>query len=165
MPRFHVNVDGEEYDVDLAEGSPPAISGFDQPTTVQTGGSHLYSVMLGTQSYTVLAARSNGSFEVLCNGRYHQVAVDTERGRLLLKYASAGADKSRRAEIHAPMPAMVVKVEVSVGDEVVEGQGLVILEAMKMENEIKSHQAGKVKSILVEKGKAVEKGELLLLLE
>jgi biotin carboxyl carrier protein len=60
---------------------------------------------------------------------------------------------------------MVVKVEVSVGDEVVEGQGLVILEAMKMENEIKSHQAGKVKSVLVEKGKAVEKGELLLLLE
>jgi biotin carboxyl carrier protein len=165
MPRFHVKVDGEEYDVDLAEGSPPSISGLGQPATVQTVGDHLYSVMIGNQSFTVLAARSNGSFEVLCGGMYHQVAVDTERGRLLRKYATAGGDKSRHAEIHAPMPAMVVKVEVAVGDEVVEGQGLVILEAMKMENEIKSHQAGKVKSVLVEKGKAVEKGELLILLE
>ena len=63
------------------------------------------------------------------------------------------------------MPALVVKVEVSVGEEVKEGQGLLILEAMKMENEIKCHQAGKVKEILVSKGKPVEKGELLMRLE
>jgi len=58
-----------------------------------------------------------------------------------------------------------VKVEVAVGDAVTEGQGLVVLEAMKMENVLKAHQSGTVKSILAVKGKAVEKGELLLLLE
>jgi biotin carboxyl carrier protein len=63
------------------------------------------------------------------------------------------------------MPALVVRVEVKVSDEVKVGQGLVILEAMKMENEIKSHQSGRVKEIYVAKGKPVEKGELLLLLE
>lgn len=63
------------------------------------------------------------------------------------------------------MPALVVKIEVSVGDEIVSGQGLIILEAMKMENEIKSHSAGVIKEIYVTHGKPVERGELLFLLE
>jgi biotin carboxyl carrier protein len=63
------------------------------------------------------------------------------------------------------MPALVVRVEVKAGDEVREGQGLLVLEAMKMENEIRSPQAGKVREVFVSNGKAVEKGELLLLLE
>jgi len=63
------------------------------------------------------------------------------------------------------MPALVSSVPVSVGDVVTVGQGLVILEAMKMENEIKAHRNGVVGKILVSKGKSVEKGELLVHLE
>jgi biotin carboxyl carrier protein len=63
------------------------------------------------------------------------------------------------------MPALVVRIEVKVGDEVKEGKGLVILEAMKMENELRAHQSGRVKQIFVEEGKPVEKGQLLLLME
>jgi biotin carboxyl carrier protein len=56
-------------------------------------------------------------------------------------------------------------VEVQVGDDVHPGTGLLILEAMKMENEIRAHQSAKVKQIFVANGKTVEKGELLMLLE
>jgi biotin carboxyl carrier protein len=63
------------------------------------------------------------------------------------------------------MPALIVKVEVSVGDEVVHGQGLLVLEAMKMENELKAMHSGRVKEIHVRQGKPVEKGELLMILE
>jgi biotin carboxyl carrier protein len=63
------------------------------------------------------------------------------------------------------MPAMVIKLEVSVGEEVRAGQPLVVLEAMKMENDILAPAAGRVKAIYVSAGKAVEKGELLLLFE
>ena len=67
--------------------------------------------------------------------------------------------------MHAPMPAMVVKLEVNVVDEVRAGQPLIVLEAMKMENELVAAAAGRVKAIYVAPGKAVEKGELLLLFE
>ncbi len=70
-----------------------------------------------------------------------------------------------KSEIKAPMPALVVRVEVEIGQKVKPGQGLLILEAMKMENEIKAHSAGIIKEIYATKGKPVEKGELLMLLE
>jgi biotin carboxyl carrier protein len=63
------------------------------------------------------------------------------------------------------MPAMVVRLEVNVGDEVRAGQPLIVLEAMKMENELLASGAGRVKAVYATAGKAVEKGELLLLLE
>jgi pyruvate carboxylase subunit B len=63
------------------------------------------------------------------------------------------------------MPAMVSSVMVRPGDVVSAGQGLVILEAMKMENEIKAQSDGIVEKVLVEKGKSVEKGELMVVLE
>jgi pyruvate carboxylase subunit B len=63
------------------------------------------------------------------------------------------------------MPALVVRVEVRAGDSVSKGAGLVVLEAMKMENELRAPQDGVVKKVLVEKGMKVEKGELLLVLD
>jgi biotin carboxyl carrier protein len=165
MADFHVTVDGNEYQVAITPGNQPVLAGLNQSAQIQAVGEHLFSVILGSRSFTVLACRTNGGFEVLCDGRYHHVQVDTERGRLLKKYSTGRGGKARHTEIHAPMPAMVIRVEVAPGDEVKEGQGLVILEAMKMENEIKAQHSGRVKAVRVEKGKAVEKGELLIEME
>ncbi len=68
-------------------------------------------------------------------------------------------------EIKAPMPGLVLDIEVSPGDEVVQGDALLVMEAMKMENVIKSSGEGKVKAVFVEKGKAVDKGEVLIEME
>jgi biotin carboxyl carrier protein len=64
--------------------------------------------------------------------------------------------------VRAPMPGLIVRVEVEAGQLIRVGQGLVVLEAMKMENEIKALSAGKVADVHVTPGKAVEKGELLI---
>ena len=63
------------------------------------------------------------------------------------------------------MPGLIVRVNVQVGDEVEAGQGVVVMEAMKMENELRATAAGRVKSIEVVPGAAVEKGTLLVVLE
>ena len=64
--------------------------------------------------------------------------------------------------LRAPMPGLVVKVEVGEGDEVTPGQGLVIVEAMKMENELKAEAPGRIGRILVAEGEAVDKDQILL---
>jgi pyruvate carboxylase subunit B len=65
----------------------------------------------------------------------------------------------------APMPGLVVRVNVKAGDTVEAGQGLIVMEAMKMENELRVQAAGRVKTVLVTPGSVVEKGALLIELE
>ncbi|MBI4551164.1 MAG: biotin/lipoyl-binding protein [Candidatus Latescibacteria bacterium] len=67
--------------------------------------------------------------------------------------------------ITAPMPGRVLAVEVAVGDAVTAGQGVVIIEAMKMENELRAHADGRVKEVRVQPGDAVNKGDVLVVLE
>jgi len=67
--------------------------------------------------------------------------------------------------VQSPMPGKVVKVLVTVGDEVKAGQGVVVVEAMKMENELKSPKDGKVKAVSAKEGQAVEAGQSLVTLE
>ena len=116
------------------------------------------------------------------NGKHHRVAavaqgcevhlqidgfmvnatVDGERERLLKRYTSGETASGGSREVRAPMPSLVVAVEVVPGQGVKPGQGLIVLEAMKMENEVKANREGTVKSIHVKPGNSVEKGELLL---
>jgi biotin carboxyl carrier protein len=78
---------------------------------------------------------------------------------------AAPPPKSGPSAVQSPMPGKVVKVLVAVGDEVKSGQGVVVVEAMKMENELKSPKDGKVKAVAVKEGQAVEAGQSLVTLE
>jgi biotin carboxyl carrier protein len=158
-------MDGKEYEVLIAPDGVIGVVGFAGEITVQVVNDTIDSVLINSISTQVIARRNGGEYQVLLKHNQIDAQVETERDRLLRKYATSAGAANRRFEVHAPMPALVVRVEVRVGDEIKNGQSLIILEAMKMENEIKSHQAGKVKEIYVTKGKAVEKGELLILLE
>ncbi|HEY2744162.1 MAG TPA: biotin/lipoyl-containing protein, partial [Polyangia bacterium] len=73
--------------------------------------------------------------------------------------------KAAASSIQSPMPGKIVKVLVAVGDEVKSGQGVVVVEAMKMENELKSPKDGKVKAVAVKEGQPVEAGQTLVTLE
>lgn len=95
-------------------------------------------------------------------GKEYTVTIDNERSALLKAFLKTHQPNSGVTAILAPMPGLIVKVEVEVGQEVKAGQGLIVLEAMKMENEIKALQPGKIKDIHVAAKKAVEKGETLI---
>jgi len=123
------------------------------------------SLLVNGKSYRVAFCRNGSVVNLIVDGQLMEVIVESERDALLKRYGGSSSTKGSKEKVFAPMPALVVKVEVNVGDLITAGQGLIILEAMKMENEIKSPQAGKVKSILVKKGNTVEKGTLLLELE
>ena len=124
-----------------------------------------YSIVLHGRSYLFRLKRSVDRYDVVIDGMPVTVTVDNERTRLLRQYTTAAVQSSAATLVVAPMPALVVRVLTAAGDPVVQGQGLLVLEAMKMENEIKAPRAGVVRQIHVPAGKAVEKGENLVTLE
>ena len=95
-------------------------------------------------------------------GRGYSVTLENDRSILLKSLLKNIVRPSAVTVISAPMPGLIVKVEVQVGQAVRQGQGLLILEAMKMENEIRAGRGGTIQAIHVESRKPVEKGEPLI---
>ena len=130
-------------------------------------GSPVRMVKLGTHVYRVVAEKrqGRGRYTLWVDGyRFETEALD-ERTRSIRDLSAATAGPTGPAPIIAPMPGLIVRVNVSVGDRVEAGQGLVVMEAMKMENELRAIAAGTVRSVEVSPGTAVEKGALLVALE
>ena len=106
---------------------------------------------------------SGGSCRVQIGGFDFDATILDEREELLRRYAPEKQARTGVAgEIKAPMPGLVVKVEVAPGDRVRRGQGVMVIEAMKMENEIAAPMDGTVELIKVKPGQPVEKGEALM---
>jgi len=104
----------------------------------------------------------NRNYTVLVNGNEYEVNIARPLNQLIKEMGfEVGAGKQVNA-IKAPMPGLILSIHVEVGQEVQENETLLILEAMKMENNFASPRAGIIKSIMVEKGQAVDKGQLLI---
>lgn len=123
-------------------------------------------VKIGVEVHRVVAQKRHGRGKYLLwvdGYRFEAEALD-ERTRLIRDISTASAAPAGPAPIVAPMPGMIVRVNVKVGDTVEAGQGLVVMEAMKMENELRATSPGTVRSVEVAPGTAVEKGALLIAL-
>ena len=107
----------------------------------------------------------DGSWRLVDRGGVREIAIEDERSRHFRSLIVNSKAASVGGVLKAPMPGLVVRIEVAVGDQVAVGAGLVVLEAMKMENELKAPAAGTVRAIRVAAGEAVEKGQPLLELE
>ena len=142
-----VRIEGAFVDADL---SPPA------------GPSR--SLTIGTSSHRLVVRRGEGGgrWDLHLGGLRFEVRVGEEGARS--SGGSAGPSSTMRAgaPLRAPMPGLVVRVDVQVGDDVVTGQGLVVVEAMKMENELRAETDGRVASVEVSAGDAVEKDDMLV---
>jgi biotin carboxyl carrier protein len=162
---YYVTINNKEYPVTIGHDGVVKVFEKSMESDYQRIDGHTFSVLVDGQSYVVVAQKEEDGYQILLNGRQLFAGIESERTRLLKQFESQASTGTKKLEVKAPMPALVVKVEVAVGDDVTPGQGLVVLEAMKMENEIKAHSSGKVREIFVAKGTPVEKGQLLLLLE
>ncbi|HET7788646.1 MAG TPA: acetyl-CoA carboxylase biotin carboxyl carrier protein subunit [Myxococcales bacterium] len=119
------------------------------------------SLIVGTRSYRCdIEPRKDGQLHVRVNQSVVPLEMLDER-KLRLRRASGKFTLEGPQRIDAPMPGKVVRVLVKLGDEVQEGQGLLVVEAMKMENELKSPKAGKVTELHAVEGAAVESGAKL----
>jgi biotin carboxyl carrier protein len=124
-------------------------------------------VTLGNEVHRVVVRRGaqRGAYTLWLDGHRFEVEALDERARAIRELSGNAAAATGPAPLVAPMPGLIVRVNVAVGDLVQAGQGLVVMEAMKMENELRASVSATVKAVHARVGSAVEKGALLLELE
>jgi len=154
---FKVQVN-KNFDFDLSEQN---IQNLDAVTLNNKN----YHALYQSKSYHAEVAEkdfNNKTYTVVINNNEYVVSIANQLDQLIKEMGfEVGKTKVVNA-IKAPMPGLILEINVSVGQEVQEGDNLLILEAMKMENSFDSPRSGVIKSITVEKGQAVEKGQLLI---
>jgi len=155
------------------------------PVDIEDLGDGRYAIRIGGRTHTVDArALEHGAVSLLVDGRSYDVELDesgdevqvlvdfelltvdvADERAVSLRAGAAGFSVTGRVLVTAPMPGKVVRVLVAPGAQVTEGQGLVVVEAMKMENELKSPKAGTVVEVFAKEGSAVEANAKLLTVE
>jgi pyruvate carboxylase subunit B len=132
-------------------------------------GTPVHMVTIGNEVHRVLVRRERdrgkGAYSLWVGGYRLDVEALDERSKVIRELSGDRDKETGPAPIIAPMPGLIVRVNANVGDEVHAGRGLVVMEAMKMENELRATSAGRVKAILAQPGTAVEKGAKLVELE
>ncbi len=164
--RYFVTIAGQTLEVDLS-GATPLVDGAPlEAELVTLPGTAVRHLLAGGRSLTLLAkpGERRGLWHLALGAeRFTADAVD-ERTRALREMTGT-AELEAEKIVTAPMPGLVLKVEVELGQQVKAGQGVVIVEAMKMENELKAPADGVVARIEVQAGQTVEKGATLIVLE
>ncbi|HEY2990190.1 MAG TPA: biotin/lipoyl-containing protein [Candidatus Binatia bacterium] len=144
---YRVGVDGSEF---LVDGKKTGLTN--------------YSLIVDNRSFEVDVDTSEDEYRVLVDGRSYRIHLLDER-RMRVGGLQAGIEVQGRQHVSVPMPGKVIAVLVSEGDKVERGQGLVIVEAMKMENEVRCPINGEVKKVRVKTGDALEAGAILVVVE
>lgn len=154
---FKVNVNNTfDFDIDTT-----ALSDVDM---IKNSASH-YHLLRNNKSYEVVIGKEdfiNKSYEVKIDKNTYNIEISNHLDQLIKELGFEIGSAKQIDKIMAPMPGLILEMNVNAGDEVKENDQLLILEAMKMENIISSPRAGIIKSVSVKNGDAVDKNQLLI---
>jgi biotin carboxyl carrier protein len=163
--KYQVCIEEHTFDVNIDQDGIITVDG--EPVAFDFGevdGMGLYSLLVNNESFEALVEQSADVYKVLMRGYMYDVHVLDERSRILQRRSSLMAPDTGEVSVRAPMPGLIVEVPVEVGQEVEAGQKVVILESMKMENELKTPRGGRVERVNVKKGDSVEQNEALIVI-
>ncbi|MHB8303689.1 MAG: acyl-CoA carboxylase biotin carboxyl carrier protein subunit [Acidobacteriaceae bacterium] len=165
---LEIEANGQTHRIDLKQdlrgnGWLAILDGEEYAADLQTVQANVLSLLIAGKSYRVLFdPRMDGNAVVLDAARIRYEVSDPRslRARSRIDASHAGA-----RPVKAPMPGRIVRILVEVGDSVEAQQGLLVMEAMKMQNELKSPKSGKVAQIVVQAGATVQPGQVLVVIE
>jgi len=167
--KYYVDVENRTIELDFQEeGEQLLVRVGEDVFTLdlrQVTQPSLYSLLIDNRSYEIFVEENGDDFDVLIGGEMFHLKVQDEWARRLANIQRKTQVETGLLAIKAPMPGAVISIEVAPGQDVAKGQGVVILSAMKMENEIKTPRAGRVKSVEVQPGQTVEQGRTLVVIE
>jgi biotin carboxyl carrier protein len=163
--KYHVTMRGRAYVIDVEGGAATVDGERLEAHAAAVPGTPLIHLLLGKDSWTVAYQHLEGRRWALgAAGERLEVDVQDDRSKQIETLTGQGRKASVGGVVKAPMPGLVVRVEVSEGRVVEAGEALVVVEAMKMENELRASHKGVVERIHVKAGDRVEKGAPLVTL-
>ena len=162
--KYFATIGETIYEVKVAKNGSVTVNGEAYDVTSAAIGPNTRSMLIGNKSYetVVVGAGDPGTYEVAVAGEHHAVLVQDELTYRVAQAQEAAAANMGEVTIKSPMPGLILNVPVTVGETVSKGQTLVILESMKMENELKSPRDGIVLKVSTEASASVEKGQALV---
>ena len=163
--KYYARVDNNEYEIEINDDVVQIDGEVIDVDLVRSGVPELYSILYSGRSFELLVAADRFNYTVNVRGEQFQVQIEDERARRLSSGRRLPTLPDGELAVIAPIPGLVVKVLVKEGDTIEESQPLVLLEAMKMENELRAMRGGKVKSIAITAGQRVEQNAVLIILE
>ena len=161
--KYITTVDDKDYLVEIIDEKHISVNGKTYQVDFESvSGQPVYSLIVDGKSHESYVQQGEDNWQVLLRGRLYPVIVEDEREKRLRAAAGGGVAESGEFHLKSPMPGLVVAVPVAEGQEVKKGQVLLILESMKMQNELKSPRAGTIGRIRVKSGESVEQKQTLL---
>ena len=161
--KYVVEVQGTRHEVEVGPDGVIIDGAVVDAALTDVPGSPIRQVRIGNTVHRVIARRGErGQYTLLMDGQRHHVEALDSRARAIRDLAAASGGPAGPAPLVAPMPGMIVRVSVAPGDVVVAGQGLIVMEAMKMENELRAAGPGTVTAVRAVPGTAVQKGAILV---
>jgi pyruvate carboxylase subunit B len=166
MP-FESKLNDKTFSIEFDENQDSAlINGKKTEFNWDTDSNGRKHLRIGTKLYTVSNVSADGSeITLTLNGKWYTVEVKNEQELLLEKLGFKTHNNTSAGLLKAPMPGKILEILVQSGDDVVQGQPVIILEAMKMENELKAPAAGVVTELFASAGDSVEKNQSLIEIE
>lgn len=159
-----MEVNGERVEVSIGPDGISVDGMLVEAYLEEVDGTPIHLLRLGRTLHRLAVRRGSerGRYSLWSDGHRFEVEALDERRRAIRDLTGGGAGASGPAPLVAPMPGLVVRIDVKPGDAVRAGQPLVVMEAMKMENELRAGSQGVVAAVRVTPGQAVEKGAVLV---
>ena len=161
--KYITTVNGKEYTIEIDQEDEILVNGKKYLIDFQQlpeGGT--LSLLINNRSLEAIVDKREEAYEVLIHGELYAVRVQDERSYRLAQARSTLVEDAGAISINSPMPGLILDVLVGEGDRVQKGDKVVILESMKMENELRAGRDGQVTRVFVQPGDSVEKNQELV---
>ncbi len=162
MTKYITTINNKKFEIDIDKEGAITINGDKREIDFLPLSPSLYNLLTENKSHDLVVDEKDGEYQVLLGGRLYTGEVLDERAQLLASTRTGAGASSGEISIKSPMPGLVVAIPVAEGQEVKGGQTVIILESMKMQNELKAPRDGIVSRINAQAGQSVEQGKLLV---
>ena len=162
--KYVTVINDVRFEIEIGSDGSLKVNGEPREVDFLALGPSLYSILMDHRSYEMVIEERDGDTEVLMQGRLYTGQVMDERAQLLASRRGGLAVDSGELSIKSPMPGLVIAIPVTEGQAVSKGQTILVLESMKMQNELKAPRDATVQRISVQIGQSVEHNKLLITL-
>ncbi|MDX2163252.1 MAG: biotin/lipoyl-containing protein [bacterium] len=162
--RYITIINNKKFEIDVDKDGRLLVNGKPREVDFRSLDESLFSMIMQDRSYELVIEERDDSVQISMHGRAYEGQVLDERAQLLLTRRTGTTAGSGELSVKAPMPGLIVAVPVQEGDAVKQGQTILVLESMKMQNELKAPRDGVVQRISVQAGQSVEQNKLLITL-